>query len=87
MKKAVIGSVIMITGAVIDLTLIFAASLYLPRMSEWRGLRLWFAIFGSRDLGDAVESLSVGVPFIIGLILFVTGFIILAIEYFKPDKR
>jgi len=87
MKKTVIGSVIMITGAVIDLSLIIEASLYLPKMTEWSGSRLWFAIFGSRDFGDVAQSLSVGVPFIIGFILFVTGLIILAKEYFSADKR
>jgi hypothetical protein len=84
MKRTVIGSVLMITGTIIDLSIIIAASHYLLGMKEWGGLDLWSAIFGSQDL---TMSLSLGVPFIIGLILFIIGLIILAQEYLNTDKK
>ena len=85
-KRTIIGSVLMITGAIITLSLIITATLYVPRITEWRGSKLWFVIFGAKDLGDTAQSLSVGVPFVVGLILFIIGLIILAIEYFNKDN-
>jgi len=81
MKRIIIGSVLMITGTIIDLSIIIVASFYLLGMKEWDGLHLWSAIFGSQI------SLSLGVPFIIGLILFIIGLIILAQEYLNTDKK
>ncbi|WP_055668606.1 hypothetical protein [Desnuesiella massiliensis] len=86
MKRTIIGSVLMITGVIISLSLIITATLYIPKITQWRGSKLWFAIFGAKDLGDTVQSLSVGIPFIIGLALFLIGLSILAIEYFSVKK-
>lgn len=54
MKRIVIGSVLMITGVIITLSLIITATFYVPKITEWRGSKLWFAIFGAKDLGNAV---------------------------------
>lgn len=73
----------MFTGAIVTLSLIITAALYVPNINQWRGSKLWFEIFGAQDMGATVQSLSVGIPFIIGLILFAIGLNILTIEYFK----
>lgn len=86
MKRTIIGTVLMITGAIISLSLIIIATFCVPNITEWRGSKLWFAIFGAKDLGATVQSLSVGVPFLVGLILFIIGLIILTIEYFSVKK-
>lgn len=86
MKRTVIGSVLFITGTIINLSLIITATFYVPKITQWRGSKLWFAIFGAKDLGSGVQSLSVGLPFKIGLLLFIIGFIILVIEYFSVKK-
>lgn len=86
MKRTIIGSVIMITGAIISLSLIVIATFYVPNITQWRGSKLWFAIYGAKDLGATGQSLSVGVPFTVGLMLFIIGLIILAIEYFSVKK-
>ncbi|MFA6940406.1 MAG: hypothetical protein WCQ54_05400 [Clostridiaceae bacterium] len=84
MKRIIIGLVIMITGVIIDLSLIITASFYVLGMTKWGGFTLWSAIFGSQDF---VNRLSLREPFIIGLILFVIGLIILAKEYLNIDKK
>lgn len=84
MKRIIIGSVIMITGVIIDLSLIITASFYVLGMTKWGGFTLWSAIFGSQD---SVNRLSLRAPFIIGLIIFVIGLIILGTEYFGADKK
>lgn len=86
MKRTVIGSVFMVSGIFVTLSLIVIATFYVPEITQWRGSKLWFAIFGANDMGNAVQSLSVGIPFIIGIILFVMGLLILLIEYFKKDR-
>lgn len=86
MKRTVIGSVFMVSGIFITLSLIVIATFYVPEITQWRGSKLWFAIFGANDMGNAVQSLSVGIPFIIGLILFAIGLLILSIEYLKKDR-
>lgn len=86
MKRTIIGSVLMITGAIISLSLIIIATFYVSNITEWRGSKLWLAIYGAKDLGTTVQSLSVGIPFTVGLILFIIGLIILTIEYFSVKK-
>lgn len=86
MKRTIIGSVFMITGVIITLSLIIVATQYVSQITMWRGMKLWFIIFGARDLGDATQSLSLGVPFAIGLILFIGGLLILIVEYFSEDN-
>lgn len=86
MKRIVIGSVLMITGVIITLSLIITATFYVPNITQWRGSKLWFVIFGAKDL-ETSQSLFVGEPFTIGLILFIVGLIILAVEYFSTNKK
>lgn len=85
MKRVIIGSIFMLTGLIATLSLIIMAALYVPSITQWRGSKLWYAIFGAKDLGYT-QSLSVGVPFVVGLILLLAGIIILSIEYFSKDK-
>lgn len=86
MKKTIIGSVLMLSGVLIITGIIIAASLYVPSLTSWSGSKLWFAIFGAKQYGnEAVQSLFLGVPFIVGLILFAAGLIILIKEYFVHE--
>lgn len=83
MKKTVIGGIIMFSGLFTTLSLIIAAAIYVPTITSWSGSKLWYAIFGARQYGDeVVQSLFLGVPFIIGLILTAIGLTILVKEYF-----
>jgi hypothetical protein len=84
MKKIIIGSVLMLSGILISIGIIIAAAVIMPSMTGWSGSKLWFAIFGEEQLnGQAVQSLFLGFPFILGILLSVAGFAILVIEYFK----
>lgn len=85
MKRTVIGSIFMTIGAIITLSLIIIAAHYVPVITEWRGSKIWFVIFGAKDLGSMAQSLFVGIPFTIGLILFAVGLIILIVEYFNKN--
>lgn len=82
MKKIIIGGLLMFHGTLICLTIITLASSVVPTISEWRGTKLWFVIFGAKDM-DYAESLFLGVPFIIGVFLFTFGFIVIFLELYS----
>jgi len=87
MKKAIIGSVIMLSGVIITMSIIIVAALYLPNITGWSGSKLWYAIFGAKQYGNEVaQSLFLGVPFVIGIIFVALGLIILAVEFLKKEK-
>lgn len=84
MKRTIIGSTFMLSGVIITVGLIITAGLYVPSITQWSGSKLWYAIFGAKQYGsEVVQSLFLGGPFIVGVILSIIGFIILAIEYFN----
>lgn len=83
MKKTVIGTVFMLSGLITVVSLIITAALYAPKLTEWRGPKLWFAIFGASDLN---QGLFIGVPFVIGLMIFIIGAVMLLVEYFNDKK-
>jgi hypothetical protein len=84
MKRTIIGGTIMLSGVLTILSVIIAAAICVPSITSWRGSKLWFAIFGAKQYGnEAVQSLFLGVPFIIGLVLAIIGLIILVREYLK----
>ena len=76
-KKTIIGSVFMLSGVIIDMSIIIAAVFYAKTISSWSGSRLWYAIF---------ESMFLGTPFIIGTTLTIIGLIILVKEYFNENN-
>lgn len=84
MKKSIIGSVLLFNGTMICLTIIILAALYSSSINTWRGTKFWFAIFGASDISNA-QSLFLGIPFVIGLILFFFGLLVLIIEYFNKS--
>ena len=84
MKRTIIGGIIMFSGVLTTLSIIIAAAIYVPSIKSWSGSKLWFAIFGAKQYGnEVVQSLFLGVPFVIGLVLAVIGLIILVKEYLK----
>jgi heme/copper-type cytochrome/quinol oxidase subunit 2 len=86
MKKTIIGGILIFTGTFISLAIILAAALFVPSITEWSGSKLWFAIFGAKQYGnEVVQSLFLGFPFVIGIMLFVIGFMVLVVEYFKKE--
>ncbi|WP_262173575.1 hypothetical protein [Saccharococcus sp. Marseille-Q5394] len=89
MKRTVIGGFVMIGGIFTTLTIILMAMMYMPSMTSWTGSQLWYAIFGEKQYygfgNEAVQSLFLGFPFVVGLLLTILGLVILAMEYFdKP---
>lgn len=82
MKKTIIGSVFMALGTLITLSIILAASLTLSNVNQWRGSKLLYSIFSS----DLDGGLSVGVPFVIGIILFIFGLSLLVIELSRKSE-
>ncbi|MEK4628828.1 hypothetical protein MKZ17_11530 [Solibacillus sp. FSL R7-0682] len=89
MKRTVIGGFIMFGGLFTTLTIIVVAALYIPSMTSWSGSQLWYAIFGGKQYGnESVESLFLGFPFVVGLLLSILGLLILVMEYFdKPLSK
>ena len=86
MKRTVIGGFIMLGGLFTTLTIIMVATLYIPSMTSWSGSQLWYAIFGGKQYGDeVVDSLFLGFPFVVGVVLSVLGLIILVMEYFEKS--
>ncbi|NLB51361.1 MAG: hypothetical protein GX808_00255 [Syntrophomonadaceae bacterium] len=86
MRKVIIGSVITLSGLIITMSIIMAAAFYAPHITSWSGSKLWFAIFGAERYGsEVIQSLFLGTPFIIGIILLSMGLVILVREYFRED--
>ncbi|WP_339293175.1 hypothetical protein MKY48_13690 [Paenibacillus sp. FSL W8-0187] len=87
MKKTIIGGILTLTGTIITLCIIIAAAMVVPSVTSWSGSKLWFMIFGAKQYGnDVVDSLFLGFPFVIGMLLFLSGLIVLGIEYFKSEN-
>jgi hypothetical protein len=88
MKRTIIGGVLVLTGTMISLAIFIAAASYAPSITTWQGSKLWFAIFGANDFGKevVVDSIFLGFPFIMGIILFILGLIVLGIEYFRKEE-
>ena len=86
MKRTLIGGFIMFGGLFITLTIILAATIYIPNMSSWSGSQLWYAIFGGEQYEDeVVQSLFLGFPFVIGILLSILGLVLLVMEYFETS--
>lgn len=88
MKKIVIGGFIMLAGLLITLTIILSAAIFAAELTSWSGKsKLWFSIFGARQYGnEVVDSLFLGFPFVIGVLLAILGLVILAMEYYRISK-
>jgi len=88
MKRTIIGCMMVSCGVMIVSSIFIAAAIFAPSMTSWSGSKLWFAIFGARQFGnEAVQSLFIGIPFIIGLLMVAAGLLISAVEYVKGDKN
>ncbi|MDF2673786.1 MAG: hypothetical protein K0R09_2051 [Clostridiales bacterium] len=86
MKKTIIGSVFMLSGVIITISIIIAGASYASSITSWSGSKLWYIIFGAQRYGnEAVQSLYLGVPFIIGIILSIIGLVILYKEYYNKE--
>ncbi|HCT37018.1 MAG TPA: hypothetical protein DF292_08320 [Firmicutes bacterium] len=86
MKRVFIGGIVVFTGIITSLSMIIAAAIYAPHITAWSGSKLWFAIFGARQYGnEVVQSLFLGTPFVIGLVLAAIGLVILAKEYYTKQ--
>jgi hypothetical protein len=62
MKRIVIGGFLMLGGLLTTLTIIMAAAIYVPSITQWSGKsKLWFAIFGAKQYGnEVIQSLFLG---------------------------
>ncbi|WP_406944268.1 hypothetical protein ACJA3J_12980 [Halobacillus sp. SY10] len=89
MKRIIIGGFIMLGGLLITLTIILSGAIYATQITSWSGKsKLWHAIFGDKQYGDeVVQSLFLGFPFILGVIITVLGLVILGIEYYKTIEK
>ncbi|CAH1232614.1 hypothetical protein PAECIP111891_07058 [Paenibacillus allorhizoplanae] len=88
MRRTIIGGVFVLIGTMISIAVFIAAAIYAPSITVWQGSKFWFAIFGVNDFGKevVVDSLFLGFPFIIGIILFILGLIVLGMEYFRKEE-
>ncbi|NGZ75657.1 hypothetical protein [Saccharibacillus alkalitolerans] len=88
MKKVIIGSVLTLAGTWITGCIFVAAALFVPNLSSWEGTRVWYAIFGSGPYeADLKQSMALGLPFAVGVLMFAFGIVILAVEFFRPEER
>ena len=86
MKRTVIGGFLMFGGLFITLTIIVVAATYIPSITSWSGSKLWYAIFGGIQYGnEVVQSLFLGFPFVVGVLLSILGLAILVMEYFDKS--
>lgn len=89
MKRTIIGGFIMLGGLLVSLAIILSGAIYSTSITAWSGKsKLWYAIFGQQQYGDEViQSLFLGFPFIIGVLLTILGLTILGYEYYKTFKK
>ncbi len=77
MKKTIIGSIFLLSGILISMSIIITSVMLVPTVGSWNGSRLLTTI--------SVNELML--PFSAGILFSVIGLIILTIEYFVKDKR
>jgi len=86
MKRTIIGGILVLTGTIISLCIIITAAAVVPSVTTWSGSKLWYTIFGDKYGNGESQSLFMGFPFAVGIILFLIGLFILGVEYFKKDS-
>lgn len=87
MKRTIIACTIASCGVLIVSSIFISAAVYAPSITAWSGSKFWFAIFGTRRFGnEAVQSLSLSIPFIIGSVMTVIGMLMAVTEYIKGNK-
>lgn len=89
MKRTIIGGFIMLGGLLTTLTIILSGTIFATHITAWSGKsKLWHAIFGEKQYEDeVVQSLFLGIPFVLAVIFTLLGLLILGIEYFKTFKK
>lgn len=88
MKRIIIGGCMLFSGLLVTLTIIVSASIYATDVFEWSGKsKLWFVIFGAEHYGEVVDSLFLGFPFVLGVLLALLGLIILGLEYYRTFRE
>ena len=89
MKRTVIGGFIMLAGLLSTLIIILCGAIYAPHITAWSDKsKLWYAIFGEKAYGeDVVQSLFLGIPFILGVFFTLLGLTILGMEYYKTFEK
>jgi hypothetical protein len=94
MKRTAIGIALMIIGILDMLGIIITSAISLASISDWSydyPSRLWYLIFAGKPqmqngFASGSGGLALGFLFVVGVMLLITGLIILAIEYFNIDK-
>lgn len=89
MKRTIIGGIIMLGGLLVTLAIIISGSIYATSITAWSGKsKLWHAIFGAKQYGnEVVQSLFLGFPFTVGVLLTILGLAILGYKYYKTFKK
>ncbi|MDN3015691.1 hypothetical protein PH210_05640 [Paenibacillus sp. BSR1-1] len=79
----------MLGGLLVTLSMVFVGAIYATSITQWSGKsKLWFAIFGAKQYGEeAVDTLFLGIPFILGVLITLIGLLILGYEYYKSFKK
>lgn len=89
MQRTVIGGFLFLGGLIMSMGIILSATIYIPQVTSWYGeSQLWFSIFGEESFdGETVQSLFLGFPFVVGIILAVVGLAILGYEYYNSFAK
>lgn len=89
MQRTIIGGFLMLGGLILAGSIIIAGSVFATSITTWSGeSKLWFAIFGDKQLGDeVVQSLYLGFPFILGILITLIGAAMLGYEYYLTFKK
>jgi hypothetical protein len=89
LNRILIGGFTLLGGLLVSLTIILSGAIYATGITGWSGKsKLWFVIFGEKQYGDeVVQSLFLGFPFFVGVLLAAIGLIILGYEYYITFKK
>ncbi|WP_044022198.1 hypothetical protein [Bacillus sp. SG-1] len=89
MQRTIIGGFFFLGGLIFAGSIIIAGSVFATSITSWSGdSKLWFAIFGDKQYGDeVVQSLFLGFPFILSILIALIGAAMLGYEYYLTFKR
>lgn len=82
MKRVIIGATVLVLGTFITMKIYVMGAGILTTIGSWRGNKLMYAIFGTDH-----NCLNMGFPFVVGIIMFLVGIIILIMECFNDDTN
>jgi len=91
MKRVLIAITLSVMGIMETIGVMLCAAICLSDAPAWNSeypSKLFFLIFaGQSPAGDAASGLSLGLFFVFGVVLTLSGLVLMGIEYFREESK